>query len=73
MTITLTLKDDSELWAEAEQNSLSNPVLEPFEFLCEIPKQLGKGYERVIELSLDLWLNIFDYKYHDNVLIKVPT
>jgi iron complex outermembrane recepter protein len=48
MTITLTQKEDSQLWAEAVHNTLQNP--EPDEFLCQIPKQLGKGYNRDIEV-----------------------
>lgn len=73
MTITLTLKENLELWAEAEQNRLPSSALEPFELLYEIPKQLGNGYARDTELSPDLWLDIFDYEYHDNVLIKITT
>ncbi|MGI2908682.1 hypothetical protein [Tolypothrix sp. VBCCA 56010] len=69
MTITLTLKEESELWAEAEINSLQNP--EPDEFLCQLPRQLGKGYARNIEVHPHMWLTILDCEYHDNVLIKI--
>ncbi|MDZ8085071.1 MAG: hypothetical protein RMY16_05650 [Nostoc sp. DedQUE12b] len=54
MTITLTMKEDWELWAEANCNSLQQP--EPFEILRQMPKQLGKGYNRDIEVHPHLWL-----------------
>ncbi|MDM9382160.1 AraC family transcriptional regulator [Chlorogloeopsis sp. ULAP01] len=72
MTITLTLKEEWELWAEANHNTLQKPKPEPFEILCEIPKRLGKGYTRKMELYPGLWLLILDYEYHDDVLIKIP-
>lgn len=50
MTITLTQKENSELWAEAEMNSLQNS--DPDEFICQVPRQLGKGYMREIEVHL---------------------
>ncbi|QDL07266.1 hypothetical protein DP114_04525 [Brasilonema sennae CENA114] len=70
MTITLTMKEELELWAEADQNTLQNP--EPHEFVGQIPRQLGTGYVRDIEVHPNLWLKILDYEYHDEVLIKIP-
>ncbi|MBW4568688.1 MAG: hypothetical protein KME31_11865 [Tolypothrix carrinoi HA7290-LM1] len=70
MTITLTLKENWELWAEAKNNSQQNST--NFEILCSLPKQLGKGYIRNIEVHPNLWLSILDYEYHDDVLIKIP-
>lgn len=72
MTITLTVKEDAELWAEAKQNSLRTSSQEPLELLCEVPRQLGKGYERYIEVYPQLWLTIGDYEYHDEVHFKIP-
>ena len=72
MTITLTLKDNDQLWAEAVQNSTCNTASEPFEIFYQIPKQLGKGHVRDIEVHPQLWLSIWDYKYHDDVLVTVP-
>ncbi|MGI2907294.1 helix-turn-helix transcriptional regulator [Tolypothrix sp. VBCCA 56010] len=72
MTITLTMKQEDELWAEAKRNSPQQPEREPFEILCEMPKQLGKGYERYIELYPQLWLAISDFESHDDVLVKMP-
>ncbi|MEH2360499.1 hypothetical protein [Nostoc sp.] len=49
MTITLTPEQERELWPEARQNSQQN-LSEPFESYFQIPKQLGKGYMRSIEV-----------------------
>ncbi len=62
MTITLTQKENWELWAEAEMNSLQNP--EPDEFICQVPRLLGKGYVRDIEVYPNLLLTISDFEYH---------
>ncbi|MEH1832303.1 MAG: AraC family transcriptional regulator [Nostoc sp.] len=70
MTIILTPKEERELWAEAKLNSLQNP--EPNEFIYQVPKQLGKGYMRDIEVYPHLWLSISDSEYHDDVLEEVP-
>ncbi|MEH2081815.1 MAG: AraC family transcriptional regulator [Nostoc sp.] len=70
MTITLTMKEEWELWDEAEMNSLQNP--EPDEFICQMPTLLGKGYMREIKVYPNLWLTIRDHEYHDDVLLKIP-
>ncbi|WP_442941704.1 helix-turn-helix domain-containing protein [Nostoc sp.] len=67
MTITLTLEQETDLWAEARQNS-QQTSLEPFEFYRQIPKQLGKGYVRDIEVYPQLWLGIDNYEYYDDIL-----
>jgi hypothetical protein len=72
MSITLTMKENCQLWAEAKQNSHQTPVKEPFEIISEMPKQLGKGYLRDIEVHPELWLTIWDCEYHDDVLMKIP-
>ncbi|MDF5708634.1 MAG: AraC family transcriptional regulator [Nostoc sp. S4] len=69
MTITLTHKESRELWAEAEIKSLQNQ--KPDEFICQIPKQLGKGYLQEIELYPDLCFSILNYEYHDDVQIQL--
>ncbi|MDZ8110157.1 MAG: AraC family transcriptional regulator [Nostoc sp. DedQUE12a] len=72
MTITLTMKEEWELWAEANHNCLQKPKLESFEILREVPKQLGKGYVRDIKVYPELSLSILDYEYHDDVVIQIP-
>ncbi|WP_414620421.1 helix-turn-helix transcriptional regulator [Calothrix sp. CCY 0018] len=72
MTITIASKDYDELLEESKQNSKSNPALEEFEHFCEIPRQLGKGYRRTIELRPELCLCIFDEEYHRDVSVQIP-
>ena len=67
MTIILTPKQETEFWAEAERDSQQNS-LEPFESYCQIPKQLGKGYVRSIEVHPQVWLGIGKREYYDEVL-----
>lgn len=68
MTITLTNDDYIEL-LDNEQNSTCNVSIES-EYIYEIPKQLGKGYYRQIEVYPDLCLNIDDQQFYDDVLIR---
>ncbi len=70
MTITLTHKEELELWEEAKCSSLQNP--EKFETVCQIPRQLGKGCTREIEVFPNLWLSIDDLQYHDDVRFQIP-
>ncbi|MDZ8136593.1 MAG: AraC family transcriptional regulator [Nostoc sp. DedQUE04] len=72
MTITLTQKENRELWAEANYNSSQQAEAEPFEILSELPTRLGKGYVRHIEVHPHLWLSILDYEYHNDFLYKIP-
>ncbi|MEM7712158.1 MAG: AraC family transcriptional regulator [Cyanobacteria bacterium P01_A01_bin.68] len=72
MTINITLEDYEELLEENLHNNKSNPALETFEDLCEIPKQLGKGYKRSIELRPELSLCIFDEEYYRDVSVQIP-
>ncbi|MHC5672369.1 MAG: AraC family transcriptional regulator [Nostoc sp.] len=72
MSITLTQKEEDELWAEVNHNSAQQPEREPFAIFRKVPKQLGKGYVQHIEVHPHLWLAIWDYEYHDNVLTKIP-
>ncbi|MEH1926475.1 AraC family transcriptional regulator [Nostoc sp.] len=67
MTITPTPERETELWAEARQNSQQN-LSEPFESYCQVPKQLGKGYTRSIEVYPQVWMGIANYEYYDDVL-----
>ncbi|MDZ8110287.1 MAG: AraC family transcriptional regulator [Nostoc sp. DedQUE12a] len=72
MTITLTIKDYDELWKINKENSTCNSVLEPGEYLDEMPKHLGRGHCREIEVYPELWLSIFDKEYHHDILMKAP-
>jgi AraC-like DNA-binding protein len=72
MTITLTMQEESQLWAQANYNSPQPPERESFETLFEMPERLGNGYEREIKVHPHLWLGILDCEYHNNVLLKIP-
>ena len=67
MTITLTLEQERDFWAEARQNSQQNSS-EPFESYSQVPRQLGKGYSRSIEVHPQVWLGISNYEYYDDIL-----
>ncbi|MBD6619067.1 helix-turn-helix transcriptional regulator [Komarekiella sp. 'clone 1'] len=71
MTITLTMQEDWELWEEANQNCLQPSEREPFEIIRQMPKQLGQGYIRDIEVHPELWVMIWDCEYHDDMLMKI--
>ncbi|MEH2180230.1 AraC family transcriptional regulator [Nostoc sp.] len=68
MTITPT-PEWQEWWAEAAKNSPQNPS-QPFEFYCQVPQQLGKGYTRDIEVYPQLWLGISNCEYYDEIQSK---
>jgi AraC-like DNA-binding protein len=72
MTVTLTQKEEDELWMEAEQNSACKLALEPFEVCHEIPRQLGKGHVRHLEVYPELWVTIEESSYNEDVLVQVP-
>jgi AraC-like DNA-binding protein len=69
MTITLTHKDCDELYGEAREISLIGD--EPFESVKEVPRQLGKGSIREIQLHPQLQVLVMDETFHDHVLEKI--
>ncbi|MBW4595584.1 MAG: AraC family transcriptional regulator [Brasilonema angustatum HA4187-MV1] len=73
MTISLTQKDNLELWVEAAKNRVPKRAREPFESLFEMPKIRGKGYARSIEVHPKLVISISDYENHEDALVKIPT
>ncbi|MEH2253955.1 AraC family transcriptional regulator [Nostoc sp.] len=70
MTIT-PIPEWDEWQAEAAKNSPQNPS-EPFESYYQVPRQLGKGYGRSIEVYPQLQLSIWDCENHDDILEKGP-
>ncbi|MBE9193650.1 helix-turn-helix transcriptional regulator [Gloeocapsopsis crepidinum LEGE 06123] len=70
MTITFTDDDYTKL-LENERKSKCN-VYSESEYLYEIPKQLGQGYYRQIEVYPNLWLSIDDQQFYHDVIIKTP-
>lgn len=72
MTISLTSREDDELWDEAAQNSLQPATAEPFEVYADMPSLLGSGYEQYIELHPQLELTIFDQECRDDYVVNRP-
>jgi len=73
MTLSYSSADFSELvYGKPAQSSRHNLLLDEFELLYEVPKCIGQGYIREIELSPGLWLEILNYEYHDRLTIKAP-
>jgi hypothetical protein len=71
MSITLTEKDYDELLDETALNNM-HLTSEPFEWLLEVPKNLGKGYLRGIEVYPNVSLKVYDFEYHDDLFLKLP-
>jgi AraC-like DNA-binding protein len=71
MSITLTEKNIDEL---LDENALYATHLssEPWELLVEVPKCLGKGYVRDIEVYPNVSLKIYDFEYHDDLFLQLP-
>ncbi|MBW4642742.1 MAG: AraC family transcriptional regulator [Goleter apudmare HA4340-LM2] len=68
MTITLTIEDYEELL----EDSTFDLALEQYEHLEEIPKHLGRGYFREIEVYPGLLLIIVDKEYDHDITLKIP-
>ncbi|AFZ59626.1 helix-turn-helix transcriptional regulator [Anabaena cylindrica FACHB-243] len=71
MTIALTVKNYNEL-LKTKENHTANSALEQCEYLDEMPKHLGRGYYRAIEIYPELLLTIFDKQYHQDIVLKIP-
>lgn len=72
MSLILNEADWDELCQQAPQPQLNNLVLEDFEELWGVPKRLGEGYGRGMELLPGVWLSFSDEKYHQDFRIKAP-
>jgi len=72
MTLILNEFNWDELY---EQTSITCPdslILDEFEELTGIPKILGRGYSRGMELSPGVWLNFTDCEYHQDFIAQIP-
>ncbi|MEH2012800.1 helix-turn-helix transcriptional regulator [Nostoc sp.] len=73
MTIILSSDDWEDLWCQQNQNPQSHSILlDEFETLNELPKCLGLGYCRGMKLSPGVYLEICDYEFHNDFVIKTP-
>ncbi|MBW4552778.1 MAG: AraC family transcriptional regulator [Aphanocapsa sp. GSE-SYN-MK-11-07L] len=69
MTITLTSREDQDLWDEsAQQTAQIDPVVGSE--LIAMPQILGKGYDFHVDLYPDCWLKISSHAYREDLQIK---
>ncbi|AFY32800.1 AraC family transcriptional regulator [Calothrix sp. PCC 7507] len=68
----MTAQEEGELWDEVAQSVVCDATSEPFEFTHEMPKQLGRGGSRGVQVHPNIWLAMMDYQYHDDVVIQIP-
>ncbi|NDJ19824.1 helix-turn-helix transcriptional regulator [Myxacorys almedinensis] len=72
MTLILTPSDWDELCQQAPITCPQNFVLDEFEVLTGVPEYLGRGCNRVLELSPGMWLTLSDEAYCRDWMFKEP-
>ncbi|PSN08516.1 AraC family transcriptional regulator [filamentous cyanobacterium CCT1] len=72
MTLILNQADWDELHEQAPQPELGSQVLDEFESLIGVPKSIGRGYHRGMELSPGVWLSFAEASYQQDVRVNVP-
>lgn len=71
MTLVLHQSDWDELTQQTPEFS-DNLSPNFFETSRELPKYLGRGYTRCMELLPGVWLDMIDHEFHQNWLLKMP-
>jgi AraC family transcriptional activator of pyochelin receptor len=66
---SISLADYQELWTQYNQNSKPADLSDPNDVINLCPKQLGRGYERWIELR-DISLLIIDTEFYDDLILN---
>ncbi|MBD2198071.1 MULTISPECIES: helix-turn-helix transcriptional regulator [Calothrix] len=66
---SISLADYQELWMQYNQNAKPADLLDPNDVINLCPKQLGRGYERWIELR-DISLLIIDTEFYDDLILN---
>lgn len=72
MTITVSAQAYNELFQEAEETTIyltPKDQSNQWDSICEYPLTLGQGLIRGIRLREGIWLSIFDYQLHDDLVI----
>ncbi|AFZ28905.1 transcriptional regulator, AraC family [Gloeocapsa sp. PCC 7428] len=72
MTLILSLTELLELYEQHAQNQTHNVLIDEFESFSKLPKCLGEGYQREIDIAPGVGLVIFNNKYDRDVVLKVP-
>ncbi|WP_334692916.1 AraC family transcriptional regulator [Nostoc sp.] len=68
----MTAQEEGEMWAEVAQSVVCDATSETFEFTHEVPKKLGRGGFRGVQVHPNIWLAITDFQYHDDVIFLIP-
>ena len=68
MGIDLSWQEANALWAEAAHQSPPTTSIDGLEIIQPLPTQVGSGYNRIIELQLEMELHIFSDTFHDCTL-----
>lgn len=71
MTLVLNESDWDELHQQAPITCPNPIALEDFEELIGMPEILGRGYNRILELSPGMWLNFSERQYTQDCIHKV--
>ncbi|MEA5574048.1 AraC family transcriptional regulator [Calothrix sp. UHCC 0171] len=72
MTITLSMTEYWELFAERSPNYQDSITPNYFEYCQQFPENLGRGYTRGFTLCDGVWLDIYDYALQDNLSLEMP-
>ncbi|MFQ4144620.1 AraC family transcriptional regulator [Chlorogloeopsis sp. ULAP02] len=72
MTLILSISDFDELYQQAPKPQVENLVLDGFEMLEGVPEIIGRGYNRIMNLSPGVWLGFYDWEFHQDLIVKMP-
>lgn len=72
MTITVSYNAYWNLFQEIDETHHNFDPSDELDTTWRYPRQLGQGILRGIELREGVWLDIADYRPHDDVVIKFP-
>lgn len=72
MTLILNESDWDELDEQAPVTCPEHLVLDDFEELTGVPKTLGQGYARAMDLLPGVWLCFSQLEQHQDLIVKVP-
>ncbi|MFQ4144499.1 AraC family transcriptional regulator [Chlorogloeopsis sp. ULAP02] len=72
MTLSIKIQDWIEMWDETAQSITSNPDLQPFEYISQLPQRWGQGEIKNLKIHPEIWLTIFDYELRENLLVQYP-
>ncbi|MEH2253111.1 helix-turn-helix transcriptional regulator [Nostoc sp.] len=73
MTITISEQAHKELFQEAEATTSLMPATDQsnqWDRICQYPPTLGQGLIRGIRLREGIWLSIYDYQLHDELVVR---